>query len=342
MSQNDTVDLVRQQWDREFPDLDTRALGITHRITALATRINRDAEAVFGEFEVTGATFDVLAALYAAGPPYQLNPTQLSKGRLVSSGGMTARIDLAEAAGLVARSRAQRDRRGVTVTLSGPGVRVVREGVVALLAREGHLKAALDADDRKAITPLLTQLLQPNAVHVSTANATLDSNESLISSWVQAFPGLDSWLVHFLGAIPLLSNRVESESRKVVAQWGLTPNGFGLLCALRRAGAPFRLTPSELYDVVVLSPAGVAGQLEKMERVGLIVRSGDPEDKRLNRASLTRRGQKVVNNTIGDFVMRHDWLLKPLSEKDREALTGFLRRILSSVEHRRDEAAGQP
>jgi DNA-binding MarR family transcriptional regulator len=339
---NDTVDLVRQQWAREFPDLDTRALGITHRITALATQINRDAEAVFGEFGVSGATFDVLAALYAAGPPYQLNPSQLSRGRLVSSGGMTARIDLAEAAGLVARSHTQRDRRGVTVTLSAPGVRLVRDGVVALLAQEEHLKAALSPEERKAITPLLSRLLQPSTAHVPASEAADDAGESLISSWVRAFPGLDSWLVHFLGAIPLLSNRVEGESRKVVAQWGLTPNGFGLLCALRRAGAPFRLTPSELYDVVVLSPAGVAGQLEKMERVGLIVRSGDPEDKRLNRASLTRRGLKVVNNTIGDFVMRHDRLLNALSGNDRDALTGLMRQILSSAEHRRDEEAGLP
>jgi DNA-binding MarR family transcriptional regulator len=336
----DTVDVVRQQWAEEFPDLDTRALGITHRITALATGLNRDAEAVFGKLGVSGATFDVLAALYAAGPPYQLSPTHLYKGRLVSSGGMTARLDLAEAAGLVARSRDPRDRRGVTVTLSDPGVRVVREGVVALLAHEGHLSTALRADERASITALLTKLLQSNLEPPSMTKAVPDSTESLMSSWVRAFPEFDPWQIHFLGAIPLLSSRMDRESRKVLGGLGLTPNGFGLLCALRRAGAPFRLTPSELYEVVVLSPAGVAGQLDKLERAGLIERSNDPEDGRLNRASLTRRGQKLVNNTIGDFVLRHDWLLKPLSEKEREELTALLHQILSLVERRREDGVG--
>ena len=143
-----------------------------------------------------------------------------------------------------------------------------------------------------------------------------------------------------LGAIPLLSSRVERESGKVVGDLGLTPNGFGLLCALRRSGFPFCMTPSELYDVVILSPAGVAGQLYKMERAGLVERSNDPEDRRLNRASLSERGQKVVHSTIGDFVRRHDWLLKPLSESERDTLTALLQRILASLEHGQDEPTG--
>jgi DNA-binding MarR family transcriptional regulator len=338
MSPTDTVDMVREQWATEFPDLDTRALGITHRVTALATRLNRDAEAVFGQLGISGATFDVLAALYAAGPPYQLSPTQLYKGRLVSSGGMTARLDLAEDAGLVARSRAEHDRRGVTVTLSDRGVRVVRAGVGAWLAYERNLRSVLTAHEREAFPPLLTRLLH-SSFDPLPADEVPDT-KSLIYSWVRAFPDQDPWLLHLLGAIPLLASRVEHESAKVVRSWSLTPNGFGLLCALRRSGPAFRLAPSELYDVVVLSPAGVAGLLYKMERAGLIDRSNDPEDKRLNRASLTRRGLKVVNSTIGDFVMRHEWLLKPLAETEREALTTLLRQLLSSVEHRRDETPG--
>jgi DNA-binding MarR family transcriptional regulator len=209
-----------------------------------------------------------------------------------------------------------------------------------LLAQEAHVGTALTSHERESIIAMLTMLLRRNAEPSPMLKAAPDGTGSLMSSWVRAFPDLDRWLVYFLGAIPLLSSRVDRESRKVLGALGLTPNGFGLLCALRRAGAPFRLAPSDLYHVVVLSPAGVAGQLDKMERAGLIERSNDPEDGRLNRASLTKRGQKVVNNTIGDFVLRHDWLLKPLSEKQREELTALLGQILTSVERRREELPG--
>jgi DNA-binding MarR family transcriptional regulator len=341
MRPTDTVDLVQQQWRRALPDLDTRALGVTHRITAIATSINRDAEAVFSPLGVTGATFDVLAALYAAGPDHQLSPSQLYKGRLVSSGGMTARLDLAEAAGLVARSRDQRDRRGVVVTLSDAGVRVVTAGVTALLDRERHLGAAVSVQAREAVTRLLAKLLRSGVESSSTADAAPDSAESLLSSWVGAFPNQNPWLVHLLGAIPLLSSKVDRESQKVLGALGLSPNAFGLLCALRRAGPPFRLTPTELYDLVVLSPAGVTGLLDKLERAGLIERSTHPEDKRLNRASLTKIGQKVVNHTIGDFVMHHEWLLKPLTETERDELTASLRQILVALPNlKKDQSHG--
>jgi DNA-binding MarR family transcriptional regulator len=331
----DTIDVVREQWATEFPHLDTRALGITHRITALATRINRDAEAVFAQLGISSATFDLVAALYAAGPPFQRNPTQLNRGRLPSAG-MTARLDLAEEAGLLARSRSQNDRRGVTVTLTDRGVRVVRAGLGALLAVERDLSEVPSAAEREGIPALLTKLLNSPAEHSSTSEEP-SSTEALISSWLRAFPSQDPWLVHFLGAIPLLSGRVERVSTLVVGAMGLTPNAFGLLCALRRSGAPYRLSPSELYDVVILSPAGVAGHLYKMERAGLIERSNDPDDRRFNRAGLTTRGQKVVNDNIGDFVMRHEWLLRSLSEDERDELSGLLRRLLSAVEGRRSE-----
>jgi len=251
---------------------------------------------------------------------------------------MTAHLDLAEEAGLLARSRSEVDRRGVTVTLSDRGLRVVRAGLGGLLAVERYLSDVLSPAEREAIPALLTKLLRSRGEHSSTAEEP-SSSEALILSWLRAFPSQDPWLVHLLGAIPPLSSQVERASTIVVGAFGLTPNAFGLLCALRRSGAPYRLSPSELYDVVVLSPAGVAGHLYKMERAGLVERSNDPEDKRFNRAALTTKGQKVVNDTIGDFVMRHEWLLKSLSEDERDALTELLRKLLSSVERRRDESS---
>jgi DNA-binding MarR family transcriptional regulator len=332
VNSRDTVDVVRSQWKHEFPGLDTRPLGVTHRITALATRLNRDAEAAFGELGVSGPTFDVLAALYAAGPPFQLSPTQLYRGRLVSSGGMTSRLDMAEKAGLVGRSRTQHDRRAVTVTLTDAGARIVLKGVAELLSKERHLSAALSSRDRASVTTLLTKLLLAPPHEQPRTGGDTGPAESLVSTWVHAFSDYDPWLVHFVGAIPLLSSLVERESRRVVEPLGLTPNAFGLLCALRRAGRPYRLAPSELYDVVVLSPAGVSGLLEKLEGSGLIERSTDLHDRRMNRASLTRKGLAVVRTNIGAFVKSHERTLAPLSVSEREQMSGLLRQVLLTAE----------
>jgi DNA-binding MarR family transcriptional regulator len=47
--------------------------------------------------------FDLLAALRRAGAPYELNPTHLMRTTLLSSSGMTKRLDRMEAAGLIER-----------------------------------------------------------------------------------------------------------------------------------------------------------------------------------------------------------------------------------------------
>ena len=54
----------------------------------------------FARFGLSGGEFDVLAALRRAGEPYRLTPGELSRSTMVSTGGMTKRLDRLEAAKL--------------------------------------------------------------------------------------------------------------------------------------------------------------------------------------------------------------------------------------------------
>jgi len=102
--QEDSIGTTLREWERQAPDLDTSHARITGRIRRINYFLNRNAEEVLQRFNVTGPSFDVLAALYSAGPPYQLTPTQLYRGRMMSSAGITARLDVVERAGLAAVS----------------------------------------------------------------------------------------------------------------------------------------------------------------------------------------------------------------------------------------------
>src|ERR1700737_5226354 len=128
----DSVDLIKREVCKTPPGMDGGAAAITGRIRRTNFHLNRNAEEVFNTFNTTGASFDVLAALYAAGPPYQMTPTQFYRGHMMSSAGVTARLDVVERAGLVAPSRDPRARRGVIVTLTKAGQKTVREAAQAL------------------------------------------------------------------------------------------------------------------------------------------------------------------------------------------------------------------
>jgi DNA-binding MarR family transcriptional regulator len=114
---------------------------------------------VFGRHGLTWGEYLVLAALRRTGPPYRMNPTALYGSVILSSGGMTKRLDRLERAGLVERLPDPADRRGRLVALTDRGCELVDAAVVDHLANEEELLGALSASERRVLSDLLRKLL---------------------------------------------------------------------------------------------------------------------------------------------------------------------------------------
>lgn len=155
----DAVDRITEQWRRERPDLDPSPMGIVGRITRISVLAQRELERVFSRHGVTGADFDVLATLRRAGAPYRLTPGALSRSTMVTSGGMTKRLDRLEAGGLIRREPDPDDRRGKLIALTAAGRALVDEVVEAHLANEERLLGGLSAAERRELASLLRTLL---------------------------------------------------------------------------------------------------------------------------------------------------------------------------------------
>lgn len=334
--QQDAVDGIELAWARVAPKLDTRPLGVTRRIGRINGYLNRNAEEVFDRFKTTGASMDVLAALFAAGPPFQLTPTDLYRGRMMSSAGMTGRLDLIEQAGMVTRSRDPRDRRGVLITLTKPGQKLVRDAGLAVQERQAFVRKIYTESERKEIMALLERLLVPH--ERASSESALPTSQALSAPWTRAFPGTDRWLLGFLISIPLLSARINRESERLVREHALTTAGWDVICALRRS-SPQVLSPGDLSRAAMLSSAGITAQLDQLEKAGLVERSPHPEDRRAINVSISRSGQKLVDHVIGLYLAVHERFLTGLSVRERRTLATLLRKLLLSMESARDEAA---
>ena len=155
----DGVDLILEQWSRERPDLDVSPMGVIGRISRLSRIFERGLVETFSSFGLGGGEFDVLATLRRAGEPYRLTPTELSKSLMVSSGGMTNRLDRLERAGFITRLPDPSDRRGTLVCLTDEGRRLVDEVVAAHVENEHHLLDSLAPSERKTLADLLRKLL---------------------------------------------------------------------------------------------------------------------------------------------------------------------------------------
>jgi DNA-binding MarR family transcriptional regulator len=113
----DAVDRILEQWARERPDLDCSPMGIIGRISQLQREIYLAQRATFARHGLDVPSFDVLAALRRAGPPYQLTPTALMRAALVTSGAITQRLDRLEERGLITRTRSEADGRALDTAL---------------------------------------------------------------------------------------------------------------------------------------------------------------------------------------------------------------------------------
>jgi DNA-binding MarR family transcriptional regulator len=160
-AQTDDVDRIVTAWRRERPDLDVSPLHVLSRVSRLARRLDLDRAQAFARHDLEGWEFDVLSALRRAGDPYELSPGQLIRQTLVTSGTMTNRVDRLERRGLVSRSPATHDRRGVIVRLTPEGQRSVDAAMADLLERERHLLGELSEQDRDELAGMLRRLLSP-------------------------------------------------------------------------------------------------------------------------------------------------------------------------------------
>jgi DNA-binding MarR family transcriptional regulator len=157
----DEVDRLVAAWQTERSDLDIEPLHVLSRVSRLARHLDRARRSVFAAHDLETWEFDVLTALRRAGEPYQLNPGQLLRATLVTSGTMTNRIDRLEAAGLVKRYPDPQDKRGIQVQLTDAGKSRVDAAFADLLDRERILLAGLSKADRDQLAALLRTLLAP-------------------------------------------------------------------------------------------------------------------------------------------------------------------------------------
>lgn len=157
----DEVDELVLAWRRERDDLDLAPVEVFSRISRLGRLLDLARRDAFTAQAIEPWEFDVLAALRRAGKPYQLNPGQLLKETMVTSGTMTNRIDRLTERGLVDRSADPHDRRGVLVGLTSAGKRAVDGAFESLLASERDLLAELSAAERRQLADLLKRLMRP-------------------------------------------------------------------------------------------------------------------------------------------------------------------------------------
>jgi len=158
----DPVDSFVAQWRVERPDLpDDRldAMATIARLGRLYALAGREIDATFAEHGLLLGEFDVLAALRRSGEPFELTPSVLVRQLMLSSSAMTNRLDRLEERDLIRRRPDPTDRRGVIVTLTPEGRRIVDAAVTDHVETEARILAPLDATQLRQLDDLVRALI---------------------------------------------------------------------------------------------------------------------------------------------------------------------------------------
>ncbi|AST27853.1 MarR family winged helix-turn-helix transcriptional regulator [Ralstonia pseudosolanacearum] len=150
-----------EQWNRERPDLDVSSMLLLGRLGEAALVIARERlNPLFAEYGLQPGEFDVLATLRRCGAPYALTPTALYDAAMMSSGGMTNRIDRLQQAGWVERRPNPEDGRGTLVALTNAGFALIDEAVSAHVKNQRAVLSVLTEVEQRQLAKLLAKLIE--------------------------------------------------------------------------------------------------------------------------------------------------------------------------------------
>jgi DNA-binding MarR family transcriptional regulator len=165
----DAVDAILEQWRRELPSVDATPMAVFGRIHRVFLRYQVHVTDLFAKHGINAAAFDLLAALRRHGAPYRQTAGALADSALITSGGISLRVDRLEKAGLVTRERDEVDKRVVYVQLTHAGLELIEKVVAAHFANEQELLVGLTASERRQLGQLLNRLERSIDVYETTA-----------------------------------------------------------------------------------------------------------------------------------------------------------------------------
>jgi DNA-binding MarR family transcriptional regulator len=122
-----------------------------------------------------------------------------------------------------------------------------------------------------------------------------------------------------------------------VSTLGLTPLQFNILNVLQRVGKP--ITMGTLASALVVQPTNLSSNFSALADKGLVKRELNDKDRRSLLAVLTKKGDAFLEKVLPPHWERLELLMSALSKEDRISLVALLKRMSTSIDSHRSDAA---
>jgi DNA-binding MarR family transcriptional regulator len=159
-----------------------------------------------------------------------------------------------------------------------------------------------------------------------------DRIDLLLAEWQTERPELDAAAMEVVGRVLSIGRQLEGRANAALKPLGLHYTDLDVLATLRRGGRPYRRTPTELRNAVLITSGAMTACLDRLEGNGLIARVADPNDRRSSAAELTTEGRKLIDKAIAVRFAEATDALASLSESERKRLAILLKKLGRGLE----------
>lgn len=158
-----------------------------------------------------------------------------------------------------------------------------------------------------------------------------DAVDRILAQWRQVRPDLDVRPMGLVGRLGRVARIGERRLEEGLARFDLAIADFDVLATIRRAGPPFRLTPTQLYKTLMITSGAMTNRIDKLEERGLVARLEDPADRRGTLVALTPEGRKLVDTAVESHLENEAALFASLTRAEQASLDALLRKVLEGL-----------
>ncbi|UCI20907.1 MarR family transcriptional regulator [Mesorhizobium sp. B2-1-8] len=160
----------------------------------------------------------------------------------------------------------------------------------------------------------------------------MDRAARAIEQWRKERPDLDVTPMGVIGRLNEASSLIARDRlAPLFARFDLQSGEFDVLATLRRSGAPYALTPTELYEATMVTSGAMTARLDRLEKAGLTQRAPHPSDRRGVVVQLTAKGRELIDEALTAHVANEHEILAGLTSAERETLARLLEKLIVST-----------
>lgn len=153
--------------------------------------------------------------------------------------------------------------------------------------------------------------------------------DEILEQWRAERPDLDPSPIAVIGRISRASRAIDVRLKELYARFGLGEGDFDLIVTLRRSGPPYRLTPTQLGEQMMVTTGAVTKRVDRLAETGLVHRL-HADDGRSWPVALTERGLALTEEAMEAHLENEQRILAALSPGERDQLAALLRTLLIS------------